>query len=214
MIEYCWLVPLLPLLGAAVAAVGGRWLKGQSHVPVIAGIGLAFLVSVLLLRDAGPSAVHHEAAKGAVMSGTGVGGARPGSMTPERPSDGRTVLLYRWIDAGELHVPVVFRVDGLTTKMLARSERTGTIMFYIGLVTTAMALPVALPGLGEKPQREVRLPEVEPPLFDGGEMSHVDRHVLRQMARQDEARLEQAAPSGTHSCTEARVITQRFDGRC
>jgi len=35
----------------------------------------------------------------------------------------------------------------LTTKMLARSERTGTIMFYIGLVTTAMALPVAAPGL-------------------------------------------------------------------
>lgn len=35
----------------------------------------------------------------------------------------------------------------LTTKMLARSERTGTIMFYIGLVTTLMTLPVALPGL-------------------------------------------------------------------
>jgi drug/metabolite transporter (DMT)-like permease len=35
----------------------------------------------------------------------------------------------------------------LTTKMLARSERTSTIMFYIGLVTTALALPVALPGL-------------------------------------------------------------------
>ncbi|WP_240791062.1 DMT family transporter [Roseomonas sp. AR75] len=35
----------------------------------------------------------------------------------------------------------------LTTKMLARSERTITIMFYIGLVTTALALPVALPGL-------------------------------------------------------------------
>jgi drug/metabolite transporter (DMT)-like permease len=35
----------------------------------------------------------------------------------------------------------------LTTKMLARSERTSTIMFYIGLVTTLMTLPVALPGL-------------------------------------------------------------------
>lgn len=35
----------------------------------------------------------------------------------------------------------------LTTKMLARSERTNTIMFYIGLVTTLMTLPVALPGL-------------------------------------------------------------------
>jgi drug/metabolite transporter (DMT)-like permease len=35
----------------------------------------------------------------------------------------------------------------LTTKTLARSERTQTIMFYIGVVTTAIALPVALPGL-------------------------------------------------------------------
>lgn len=35
----------------------------------------------------------------------------------------------------------------LTTKTLARSERTATIMFYIGLMTTAMTLPVALPGL-------------------------------------------------------------------
>jgi len=35
----------------------------------------------------------------------------------------------------------------LTTKMLARSERTATIMFYIGLVTTALSLPFAIPGL-------------------------------------------------------------------
>lgn len=35
----------------------------------------------------------------------------------------------------------------LTTKVLSRSEGTQTIMFYIGVVTTAIALPVALPGL-------------------------------------------------------------------
>jgi drug/metabolite transporter (DMT)-like permease len=35
----------------------------------------------------------------------------------------------------------------MLTKMLARSERTETIMFYIGLVSTMIALPVALPGL-------------------------------------------------------------------
>lgn len=35
----------------------------------------------------------------------------------------------------------------LTTKLLSRSEKTSTIMFYIGLVTTAIALPVAAPGL-------------------------------------------------------------------
>ena len=35
----------------------------------------------------------------------------------------------------------------LTTKVLSRSEGTQTIMFYIGVVTTAIALPIALPGL-------------------------------------------------------------------
>jgi drug/metabolite transporter (DMT)-like permease len=35
----------------------------------------------------------------------------------------------------------------LTTKVLSRSERTDTIMFYIGVVTTAVALPFAAPGL-------------------------------------------------------------------
>ena len=35
----------------------------------------------------------------------------------------------------------------LTTKVLSRSEGTQTIMFYIGVVTTAIALPMALPGL-------------------------------------------------------------------
>ena len=39
MVEYAWLVPLFPLLGALAVAVGGRWLKGWSHVPIVAGIG-------------------------------------------------------------------------------------------------------------------------------------------------------------------------------
>lgn len=35
----------------------------------------------------------------------------------------------------------------LTTKALARTERTETIMLYIGLIATAGTLPLALPGL-------------------------------------------------------------------
>jgi drug/metabolite transporter (DMT)-like permease len=45
----------------------------------------------------------------------------------------------------------------LTTKMLARSERTVTIMFYIGLMTTLIALPVAWPGLAWPGWRDVGL---------------------------------------------------------
>jgi drug/metabolite transporter (DMT)-like permease len=35
----------------------------------------------------------------------------------------------------------------LTTKTLARTERTSTIMFWVGLVSLSVALPVAAPGL-------------------------------------------------------------------
>ena len=48
-VRNAWLVPTLPLLGGLVAAVGGKWLGPRSHLPVIAGIGLAFLVSLGLL---------------------------------------------------------------------------------------------------------------------------------------------------------------------
>ena len=40
-----WLVPLFPLLGALAAAVGPRRVRAVAHIPVVTGIGLAFVVS-------------------------------------------------------------------------------------------------------------------------------------------------------------------------
>ncbi len=40
------MIPLFPLLGAAVAVLGARRLKIQAHVPVVVGIALAFLFSL------------------------------------------------------------------------------------------------------------------------------------------------------------------------
>ena len=53
LVRNAWLVPFLPLLGGLVAAIGGKWLKQQSHLPVVAGIGLAFLVSLVLVFSVG-----------------------------------------------------------------------------------------------------------------------------------------------------------------
>ena len=53
LVRNAWLVPFLPLLGGLIAAVGGKWLKQQSHAPVVAGIGLAFLVSLGLVFSVG-----------------------------------------------------------------------------------------------------------------------------------------------------------------
>jgi NADH-quinone oxidoreductase subunit L len=95
-IQYAWLVPTLPLLGAIVAAAGVRWLKGNAHVPVVAGIGAACVVALLLL--------------GAVGNGE------------DRP------VVANWLDAGDLHVGVELRIDGLTTMMMAMVTFVSTII--------------------------------------------------------------------------------------
>ena len=47
---WVWLIPLLPLLGAVLAAVlGPRVIPRQCHLLVIAGVAVAALLSVILL---------------------------------------------------------------------------------------------------------------------------------------------------------------------
>jgi NADH-quinone oxidoreductase subunit L len=55
-IRNAWLVPFFPLLGAIVTATGARRLKSNAHLPVVAGIALAFVTSLGLLMSASPDA--------------------------------------------------------------------------------------------------------------------------------------------------------------
>jgi len=55
-VQNVWMIPCLPLAGALIAAVGARRLRESSHVPVVAGIVLAFLVSLGALFSANPEA--------------------------------------------------------------------------------------------------------------------------------------------------------------
>jgi NADH-quinone oxidoreductase subunit L len=52
--SYAWLVPFLPLLGGILAAFGPRRVREFAHIPVVAGIALAFIVSLGLLVAASP----------------------------------------------------------------------------------------------------------------------------------------------------------------
>ena len=53
-----WLIPFFPLLGAGVAVLGPKRMRTEAHIPVAAGIALAFLVSLGLLFSAGPEKTH------------------------------------------------------------------------------------------------------------------------------------------------------------
>src|SRR5262249_15798694 len=81
-VQYAWLIPLLPLIGAAIAGFGGaRWLKGNSHWPIWIGVGLSPLISFSLLI--GMLGLWH-----------------PGAAD-QKPLAVNKVL-YNWISAGEL----------------------------------------------------------------------------------------------------------------
>jgi NADH-quinone oxidoreductase subunit L len=101
LIRNVWLIPLLPLLGGLIAFVGGRWLKGWCHIPVIVAIGLSFLLtSVILLGFEQPAETE-------VYTWIGIEGAtEPSPSAADDPRD--------W----SLSVPIQFRVDGLTLMML------------------------------------------------------------------------------------------------
>jgi hypothetical protein len=49
-----WLIPLCPLVGGGLAAFGPRPVRDVAHIPVVAGIALAFLLSLGLLFAADP----------------------------------------------------------------------------------------------------------------------------------------------------------------
>ncbi|QDV37147.1 NADH-quinone oxidoreductase subunit L [Tautonia plasticadhaerens] len=113
LIRNVWLIPLLPLLGGLIAFVGGRRLNGWNHIPVIAGIGLSFLLSTVILLGM------EGATETEVYSWIGIEGQSDSPSPSASPDDPRD-----W----SLAVPIEFRVDGLTIMML------GMVTFVASLV--------------------------------------------------------------------------------
>jgi NADH-quinone oxidoreductase subunit L len=88
MTELVWMVPLLPLLGAAAnGLLGPRWIRARAHVVAVGAAGLALAVA------------------GVVFLGA-LGG---------EPAE---VELYTWVAAGDFEATVGFLVDGLSATMM------------------------------------------------------------------------------------------------
>jgi NADH-quinone oxidoreductase subunit L len=93
-IEHSYLIPLLPLLGAAIAGFfGAKWLKGQSHWPIWLGVGAAAVMSITLLFGM----IH----------------ANSGGSSFSKVQD-----YYEWVAAGNFSAKAGFFFDPLTAIML------------------------------------------------------------------------------------------------
>lgn len=110
-----------------------------SGLPLATATVLSFTTVLFVTALAGP--VLGERVGWRRWTATGIGFL--GVLAIVRPG----VVEVGWPVGGAIFSALMGAAIVLTTKTLARSERTGTIMFWIGVVSTAIALPVAIPGL-------------------------------------------------------------------
>ena len=84
-VQHSWLIPLLPLIAAAIVGLfGAKFIKGQSHWPIWLGVGTSAILSfILLFNTLGLS--HKGSAEGA-ESGNGLSA---------------TKVLFDWISVGD-----------------------------------------------------------------------------------------------------------------
>jgi len=110
-----------------------------SGLPLATATVLSFTAVLFVTALAGPVLGEH--VRWRRWSATLVGFA--GVLVILRPG----ALPLDWAVAAAIGSALLGAGIVLTTKVLARSERTDTIMLYIGLVAVAVSLPIAAPGL-------------------------------------------------------------------
>ncbi|MBN1342620.1 MAG: NADH-quinone oxidoreductase subunit L [Phycisphaerae bacterium] len=109
--HYTCLIPLLPLLGAALVGVFLRVLRGQAHWPVILGVGGAFVVSMVVWLGGGHGHGDTEHATSLIVN------------------------VYQWFPTGEGAIGsakaffnVLFLIDPLTIVMLLTVTGVSTLV--------------------------------------------------------------------------------------
>src|SRR5439155_24847697 len=136
-IKYSFLIPLLPLIGAAIAGFfGARWLKGQSHWPIWIGVGASAIISISLLFSmlALWKIVEHEKTAAAEIAAVVEPGAQHSDLTCNK-------IFFHWITAGDpeaagtskfFNADAGFLFDPLTAVMLC-------VVCGIGFLITVFA---------------------------------------------------------------------------
>ena len=133
-IDHSYLIPLLPLIGAAISGFfGARWLKGQSHWPIWLTVGASAVMSFILLTgmyQQMPQRAHHEAEIQDVVP-HGVNSTVPAN-TADHFILAKPVRYFTWIQAGDFKADFGFFLDPLSATMLC-------VVCGIGFVITVFA---------------------------------------------------------------------------
>src|SRR5450432_3623573 len=94
-VQHSWLIPLLPLIGAAIAGLfGAKWLKGLSHWPIWLGVGASAVLAIALLFQT-LGLAHHESTPS---------GERPSASHEahgESHAISATKVWFSWIEVGD-----------------------------------------------------------------------------------------------------------------
>jgi NADH-quinone oxidoreductase subunit L len=111
-VQYAWLIPLLPLLGAAVSGfLGARWLKAQSHWPIWITVGASAVLSVLLLIGTIQHSSHGDGGEGLAPRGAS-----------EFPAIGKS--WFEWIVAGGDNVRPAHHASSFGNPNIADADGT------------------------------------------------------------------------------------------
>jgi NADH-quinone oxidoreductase subunit L len=122
--QLLWLVPCLPLLGAAIIAFLGKpLLRNQSHWPCVLGIAASCVVSLVVFAS-----IHGETQKAHPAHSTE---NAEGEKAPSEGEHAAPLVIktyYQWFQAGEFNVGLTLRADALTAMMLVMVTFIGTLI--------------------------------------------------------------------------------------
>jgi NADH-quinone oxidoreductase subunit L len=121
--QYSYLIPLLPLLGAALSGFfGARYLKQYSHWPIWLSIGIGAVLSFMLLFGAiglmGQTPADLPAVQAADGGGQSIQTRDVAELQRWFAGISGTLHLFRWIEAGPFIVDAALFIDPLTIVML------------------------------------------------------------------------------------------------
>ncbi|MEZ6062929.1 MAG: NADH-quinone oxidoreductase subunit L [Planctomycetaceae bacterium] len=135
--QILWLIPLAPLCAAVLIALPGpRLLKARSHLFCWAGLGVAFVCSLVLTLHILPSQQSSAPAQAAIAhsgpTSDDSGGHVSGEIAAAKPAI--TGIGYLWLQVGSVSVRIDLQADMMTAMMLS--------------MVTGVSLLVALFGAG------------------------------------------------------------------